>query len=50
MANVAQAAGVPRESLYRALSDEGNPRLDTLLKVLGALGVKLSVSPASAAE
>ena len=50
MTELAAKTGLSRESLYRALSDEGNPRLDTLLKVLGALGVKLSVSPASAAE
>lgn len=50
MTELAAKTGLSRESLYRALSDEGNPRLDTLLKVLGALGVKLSVSPATAAE
>ena len=50
MAELAAKAGLSRESLYRALSEDGNPRLDTLMKVLAALGVKLSVSPASAAE
>ena len=50
MTELAAKTGLSRESLYRALSDEGNPRLDTLLKVLGALGVKLSVAPATAAE
>lgn len=50
MTELAAKSGLSRESLYRALSDEGNPRLDTLLKVLEALGVKLTVSPATAAE
>ena len=43
MAKVAKAAGVPRESLYRALSAGGNPRFSTLLAVLRAAGFKLSV-------
>ena len=46
MANVAQAAGVPRESLYRALSGSGNPRFDTLHAILRAAGFKLTVSRA----
>ena len=36
---VAQDAGRNRESLYRALSEEGNPRLDTYDAVLDALGL-----------
>ncbi|MFZ4071951.1 MAG: DNA-binding protein, partial [Caulobacterales bacterium] len=32
-----------RESLYRALSAQGNPTLDTTMRVLGALGLRLSV-------
>lgn len=43
MAKVAKAAGVERESLYRALSPRGNPRLSTLTAVLKAVGLKLSV-------
>ena len=35
MANVAEKAGMPRESLYRALSPKGNPTIKTLLAVLG---------------
>ncbi len=46
MAKVAKAAGVPRESIYRALSSKGNPRLTTLAAVLSAAGLKLSVEPA----
>lgn len=33
-----------RQSLYRTLSEDGNPRLDTLVKVLGALGLRIAVS------
>ena len=43
MAKVAKAAGVPRESLYRALSAGGNPRFSTLQAILRAAGFKLSV-------
>ncbi len=43
MVNVASAAGVPRESLYRALSEGGNPRFDTLHAILRAAGLKLVV-------
>jgi probable addiction module antidote protein len=50
MTEIAARAGLSRESLYRALSEDGNPRLDTFFKVLGALGVRLAVGPADAAE
>lgn len=50
MTELAAKAGLSRESLYRALSEDGNPRLDTLMKVLAALGVRLSVSSIDAAE
>ncbi len=50
MTDLAAKAGLSRESLYRALSEDGNPRLDTLMKVLAALGVKLSLAPVDAAE
>ena len=41
---VAAEAGISRESLYRALSANGNPTLKTLLAVLKAVGMKLSVA------
>jgi len=41
MQQVADRAGLNEKSLYRALSEEGNPRLDTLVKVLAALGITL---------
>ena len=47
MTQVAKDAGLSRESLYRALSQEGNPSLSTVLKVLAAVGLKLSVSVAT---
>jgi probable addiction module antidote protein len=40
---VAAQAGISRESLYRALSPKGNPTLKTLLAVLKAVGMRLSV-------
>lgn len=43
MARVARAAGVERESLYRALSARGNPRWSTLVAVTRAIGIKLTV-------
>ena len=46
MAQVARDAGLSRESLYRALSPEGNPELSTVSRVVQALGLRLSASPA----
>ena len=46
MAQVARDAGLSRESLYKALSGEGNPSFATVLKVARALGVKLHAEPA----
>lgn len=43
IAKVAKAARVERESLYRALSAHGNPRLSTLVAVTKAMGLKLTV-------
>jgi probable addiction module antidote protein len=47
IAKVAKAAGVERESLYRAFSTRGNPRLSTLTAVNKALGLKLMVEATS---
>lgn len=46
MAQVAREAGLSRESLYRALSEEGNPSFATVLKVTRALGVRLHAEAA----
>jgi probable addiction module antidote protein len=41
MSKIAKKAGLTRESLYKALSAEGNPEFATILKVANALGVRL---------
>lgn len=46
IAKIAKAAGVERESLYRALSAKGNPRLSTLVAVAKAVGLRLTVEAA----
>ena len=45
MAEVARRADVGEKSLFRALSETGNPTLDTVTKVLHAMGLRLSVEP-----
>lgn len=47
IAKIAEAAGVKRESLYRALSARGNPRLSTLTAVMKAVGLRLTVETTS---
>jgi probable addiction module antidote protein len=49
MTQVARAAGLGRESLYKALSAEGHPEFATIMKVLGALGLRLHASAAAPA-
>jgi probable addiction module antidote protein len=46
MAEIARESGLGRESLYKALSPEGNPEFSTILKVVRALGLKLHASVA----
>jgi probable addiction module antidote protein len=46
MTQVAKDAGVTREALYKALSSEGDPRLSTLLGVIKALNLTMSIHPA----
>lgn len=46
IARIAKVAGVERESLYRALSANGNPRLSTLYAVAKAVGLKLTLEAA----
>jgi len=48
MSQVAREAGLGRESLYKALSGEGNPSLATILKVTAALGIQLHAQPSQA--
>ena len=47
MSQLAKDTGLGRESLYKALSGEGNPSLGTILKVMHALGLKLQAVPAA---
>lgn len=50
MSQVACDAGLSRESLYKALSGDRNPSLGTVLKVVGALGLKLRAEAMSDPE
>ena len=45
MTQLAKDAGLGRESLYKALTPGAKPRYDTMLKLLHALGVKLTAAP-----
>lgn len=45
MSQLARDTGLGRESLYKALSGEGNPSFATILKVIKALGVQLHATP-----
>jgi probable addiction module antidote protein len=47
MSQVARDAGLSRESLYKALSGERSPDFETILKVVGALGLELHAKAAS---
>lgn len=48
MSEIARKAGVGRQALYSALSENGNPTLETLVGVLGALGLELTVQKRAA--
>ena len=48
MMKVAAKAGLGRESLYKALSPDGNPEFATVLKVMRALGLRLHASASTA--
>jgi probable addiction module antidote protein len=43
MTEIAKKSGLGRQALYNALSENGNPTLETLVAVLGALGLELTV-------
>ena len=45
MTQLAKDSGLGRESLYKALTPGAKPRYDTVLKLLNALGIKLSAGP-----
>jgi probable addiction module antidote protein len=48
MTELARKAGVGRQALYNALSENGNPTLETLTSVLSALGLQLTVQKRAA--
>ncbi len=49
MTQLANDTGLGRESLYKALAPGAKPRYDTVLKIVNALGITLSATPAHAA-
>ncbi len=49
MSEIAEASGLGRESLYKALRAEAHPRFETVQRVIAALGLRLSVEPSEAA-
>ena len=44
MTSISEATGLGRQSLYRTLSDEGNPRIETLFRILAALNVRFAIT------
>ncbi|MDQ1186695.1 addiction module antidote protein [Agrobacterium larrymoorei] len=44
MSQIAKEAGITREALYKSLSEKGDPKLSTLIGVMKALGLRLSVT------
>lgn len=46
MSQLARDTGLTREGLYKALSGNGNPTLDTVMKIAKALGLRLAFKPA----
>jgi probable addiction module antidote protein len=45
MSEIARESGLSRESLYRALSPDGNPEFNTILRVVRSMGLRLSTTP-----
>jgi probable addiction module antidote protein len=43
MTEIAHETGMKRQALYRALSADGNPKLETIMKVIKALGLRLNI-------
>jgi probable addiction module antidote protein len=48
MSEIARKAGLGRQALYNALSENGNPTLETLIAVLNAMGLQLTVQKSAA--
>lgn len=49
MSEVAREVGVNRQALYRALSKDGNPTLETMLRVMKALHLRMKIEPEATA-
>ena len=47
MSEIAKSAGLNRESLYKALGETGNPEFSTVMRIVRALGLRLSARPAA---
>ena len=47
MSDLASATGIKRQALYRTFSEDGNPTLETMLKVLPALGLRMRIEAAA---
>lgn len=45
MTALAEETQLARQALYRSLSKSGNPQMDTITKVLGAMGMRISIVP-----
>lgn len=45
MAKIAEKSGLNRESLYKALKEDAHPRFDTVMRILKAMGLKLTITP-----
>jgi probable addiction module antidote protein len=45
MSQIAKTSGLNRESLYKALSDKGNPEFATIMRVIQAMGLTLTARP-----
>lgn len=50
MTQIAEASGLAREALYRALRPGAHPRFDTVARVCAALGLRITVTPMRAAK
>lgn len=48
IAQIAKETGLGRESLYKALNENAHPRFETVIKVLQALNVQMTITPKSA--
>jgi probable addiction module antidote protein len=48
MSEIAKAAGVTREGLYKTLGANGNPEFATVLRIIGAMGIQLVAEPTRA--